>query len=226
MRFRAIDEDAASDSASDSVVVESEDDTWSDCSWGSGCADGDAGGGGVDSDSVDSGLFHESSDEEDLDLPDPVVPDAVVVVDPVVPDAAAFRQFSDTSYAVASFQVEGLGELRLYEGKRKYIDAVCSRHGAKCKVSRTCLGLAREVASAVTNGRGRPIGLLVYWLRLQTAPGVESRAQHVHDVVLSSYQARLDARAYFSNLPGSAEFSALCERPLRAGESIEPFEIA
>ena len=81
----------------------------------------------------------------------------------------------------------------------------CKKH-FDCKKNRT-FNAAKSSASSssksVRDGQGRPVGLLVQWLRDQG--NHSSRADHCaqHVMMTFSHASRKDARAWFKTLPGS-----------------------
>jgi hypothetical protein len=115
------------------------------------------------------------------------------------------------------FRVPALGELR-FNGRMNNITACCSfpGHGsgaiAKCRKVRTC-NPASSSSSAGRNGQGRPIGLLMTWLR--------NPETHADSSWKPSHDERLQSRTFFYTCPGSQEFAAH-ERDLGPGETEEP----
>ena len=107
------------------------------------------------------------------------------------------------------------GFLKFYrEGRITAHCTVHSDHNKDCRRSRTI----RESAMDGRDGQGRPIGLLVAWLKDPNCHGKVART-HVH-----SLKDRLEARSFFNSLPGSSEFSQH-ERERGRWESEEPFTL-
>ena len=107
-------------------------------------------------------------------------------------------------------KISALGELR-YHKKTKNIVAHCSAHEDDCRRSRTTVGNSRRP------GQGRPIGLLVAWLRDPDSHGEGRFLVHNH-------ADRKAAREYYNKLPGAEQFGNN-ERKQDAGEEEEPKQI-
>ena len=117
-------------------------------------------------------------------------------------------------------QVHDYGEL-VYYPKQNRIDAFCrnpTHMESACRRSRTL----KASDSVNREGQGRPLGLLVAWLR----KGTSCESQHFHTRhCIVSFAERKAAREWFSQLAGSESFTSV-ERARREGESEEPLDIS
>ena len=72
------------------------------------------------------------------------------------------------------------------------------------------------------SGQGRPLGLMVAWLRQGYVALGQPSHKDVFVGALPSKEERMDAREWLYALPGGRAFSETFERPRRAGEDEEP----
>ena len=114
------------------------------------------------------------------------------------------------------------GVLRVYFNEATedlYCVATCDcGHGRRCTMRRTLLPSKRQGGP---KARGRPIGLLVAWLRAGKHASVTSRRRHKQ--VKMTRRDRQDARIYFESLPNAYDILEH-ERPQRPDEETEPWK--
>ena len=129
------------------------------------------------------------------------------------------KRFQDVSV-----EVPGLGHMR-YNIWMRQIYAQCSVHGSQCRRTRTAVGTeaAKFQPSSMVAGQGRPVGLLMLWLkaanRFDTA---EEHGQFLDQLRTAAKQEeRAAARREFMHLADAPDI-AFHERPCREGESEEP----
>ena len=122
-------------------------------------------------------------------------------------------------------ELPGWGRLRYYPHEKQLI-AVCERHRkADCRMQRTVVENPRAQSSrpgTVTAGQGRPLGLLMNWLRCQH--DFDSQQTHIHEYK-HDLPGRQEARAWFLSAFAEAPEWADLERPKREGEDDEPSKI-
>ena len=120
-------------------------------------------------------------------------------------------------------EVPGFGRLRYYKHReQKQIIAVCGLH-KDCRMMRS---LTRNPNARLPNtalfGQGRPLGLVIAWLKCQHEH--ETQQDHIHKFHVD-LQARQDARVWFlENVPEAAQWADL-EREQADGEEEEPTRI-
>ncbi len=124
--------------------------------------------------------------------------------------------FRDT-HSREVFPVPGLGELRYYP-QHKHITAFCGKrtceHAPDCRMQRTV------APKGGSSGRasGRPIGLLIAWLRQSNQYDHATGHKHSYRI---SLEDRQDARRFLESLPNWRDFARF-ERELADGEPSEP----
>ena len=120
-------------------------------------------------------------------------------------------------------EVPGYGRLRYYKHReQKQIIAVCGLH-KDCRMMRSLTRNpnARNQDTALF-GQGRPLGLVVAWLKCQHEH--DSQQDHIHRFH-TDFHARQDARVWFlENVPDAAQWADL-EREQADGEGEEPTRI-
>ena len=111
---------------------------------------------------------------------------------------------------------EARGEIH-FSFSGSYLRAHCWTHGDACRRQRT----VRASDALGREGQGRPIGLLMSWLR--RANTVASADEHVAMRAASfSQHERMEARAYFYSLPNGQAWAEEHERRRRSRETDEP----
>eukprot|EP00439_Symbiodinium_sp_Y106_P071802 s1373_g13.t1 len=129
--------------------------------------------------------------------------------------------FRKTEYAVG-----GHGRLRHYE-HINVLQAICTAPGhGDCRMERSLRAHRTAKKSGTTRwGQGRPVGLLVNWLRSQSE--FHDQQSHMHEF-RHTLQSREDARAWwFATLSQQdRDLITALERPQREGEGMEPEAIA
>ena len=127
--------------------------------------------------------------------------------------------FRDT-HSIEVFPIPGLGELRFYP-QHNHITAFCGKrtceHAPDCRMQRT---VAPKGGSSGRSS-GRPIGLLIAWLR--QSDKFDHADGHKHSYRIS-LEERQDARTYFESLPNWRDFARF-EREVADGEPSEPLKI-
>ena len=115
-----------------------------------------------------------------------------------------------------AMDIPGFGLLR-YNSTARFLRAhcQCAGHGKVCYRRRSV------DANAQRPGQGRPIGLLISWMK--SSSRFDSQKEHVKASV-SSREDRIAARLWFRNLPHASEFEKF-ERALRPLEASEPDRI-
>ena len=114
-----------------------------------------------------------------------------------------------------SLQVE-FGRLYYYGGQEQFY-AVCSTHGAGCRMTRTKNADKRLLRRA----QGRPLGLLSAWLRDGAA---YPSAWHHMKLCMPSLEARQYGRARLHLVEGAGKFLAL-DRARREDEYSDPEDL-
>lgn len=116
------------------------------------------------------------------------------------------------------FIVPGYGELR-YNSSQNFIRAHCTnpRHGSTCLRRR--ISTASSASAAKARGQGRPIGLLLSWLK--EGATCHDKSEHMN-LPVASHETRATARTEFLKVVGAKDFSNMAERALRANEEEEP----
>ncbi|CAE7797910.1 unnamed protein product [Symbiodinium sp. CCMP2456] len=120
-------------------------------------------------------------------------------------------------------EVPGFGRLRYYKHReQKQIIAVCGLH-KDCRMMRS---LTRNPNARLPDtslfGQGRPLGLVIAWLKCQHEHATQR--DHIHKFHVD-FQARQDARVWFlENVPEAAQWADL-EREQADGEGEEPTRI-
>ena len=128
-------------------------------------------------------------------------------------------------FAKSEFTVGLYGKLRVYKHTGVLV-AICGNpNHLDCRMERK-LAAHPSVKSPNTAraGQGRPLGLLVHWLKSQFQ--YKTHAAHIHSFK-HSHDLRLEARNWFldSLPPGDKEEILSLERPRRDGEDSEPQKI-
>lgn len=126
--------------------------------------------------------------------------------------AAAEREQAPGLRGEAASQciLPGLGTIAYYEKAGGFMQATCRLHG--CKLRRTCSATARPP-------KGRPLGLLAYWLQCQS--DFADKVAHMASGVGDSQMERASGRQWLRGQPGAtALFEA--ERQCALGEDSEP----
>ena len=116
------------------------------------------------------------------------------------------------------FFVPRYGEIR-YNSSQQFIRAHCSNpaHGSTCLRRR--ISTASSASTAKARGQGRPIGLLLSWLKEGAA--CRDKSEHM-SMPVPSHETRAVARTDFLKVAGAQDFSNMSERALRANEEEEP----
>ena len=147
-----------------------------------------------------------------LEVPPPPVP--MEVEEP--PAAAPGPEIAAGGREAAHLtkDVEG-GYITVYLADNRMV-AHCRRHGPReCRLTR---GLQAS-AAASRRAQGRPLGLLLAWLRC--CDEFADAAEHKGHRPFPSHEARLAARTAFAAEADSEAWFAV-ERPRREGEGLEP----
>ena len=115
-----------------------------------------------------------------------------------------------------AMDIPGYGFLR-YNSAFKFLRAhcTCEGHGKVCYRRRS------SEQNAKRPGQGRPIGLLIAWLK--NSARYSSHSEHVKASV-ASLEERSEARVWFKSLPHAEQFEKF-ERALRPVETLEPHRI-
>ena len=120
--------------------------------------------------------------------------------------------------ATLELEIDG-GTLRYYDATGSVV-AHCNRHGSHvCRMTRT----VRASRHAGRKGQGRPLGLLLAWLRAAGDPEHDSAELH-KSMEPPSFEDRLEARVLFEADPSAAEWLAI-ERVPRPDEDVEPVAV-
>ena len=161
-------------------------------------------------DEEDEALFGNITDEEEDEAPPEV---SAASSEAVVIGGGEGCGGSGGGGDVVTFHLpDGMGSLIHYRSCDDFY-AICGNralHGT-CRKTQTSRAGRRP-------GQGRPLGLLVAWLRRWTC---DCRDFHKLSLPLISHDDRVQAREWLEGLPGSAALLA-CERPRRADEASEP----
>ena len=147
-----------------------------------------------------------------LEVPPPPVP--MEVEEP--PAAAPGPEIAAGGREAAHLtkDVEG-GYITVYLADNRMV-AHCRRHGPReCRLTR---GLQAS-AAAGRRAQGRPLGLLLAWLRC--CDQFDDAAEHKGHRPFPNHEDRLAARTAFA-AEADAEAWLACERPRREGEGLEP----
>lgn len=122
----------------------------------------------------------------------------------------AMRRHGRPEDAELHVDLPGLGVVAFYDKQGGFVQATCKKHG--CKLRRTCNAEAKLP-------RGRPLGLIGFWL--QNQDNYADKASHMSSGVGADRLERILGRLWLKEQPGS---SALFERerPRADGEDSEP----
>ena len=92
-------------------------------------------------------------------------------------------------------------------------------HGV-CKLTRT----SRASTIAARRGQGRPLGLLMSWLKRANGVTDEHAHKSMYYIQLATHGERVAEREYLGTLPGGAALMAF-ERAMRPDEEPEPLDV-
>ena len=159
----------------------------------------------VDGSAANPAASSAAGDTSEVAPPEPVP-------EPPEPASGSGRQQHQRDMYPDVIKIGTWGELRFHK-KTKNIVAHCSAHSDEhdCRRSRTTIGNANR------QGQGRPIGLLVAWLRDPASHDQGRLSVHNH-------ATRKAAREYYNKLPNAEQFG-FNERKQHAGEEEEPKQI-
>ena len=168
----------------------------------------------------DDNPLAEAADEENLQQPQPPLPPPAEPppADPArEPRQRELVQRGGLESRDVFTLPNGLGTLRYYRASSS-MQAFCpwgrDVHETDCRKSAGC--------NPAKRGSGRPIGLLVAWLRAHS--DFATKHEHVH-TCKPSLQQRRDARAWFMQLRGASDFAEFEKPKADPNDDDEPAKV-
>jgi hypothetical protein len=130
--------------------------------------------------------------------------------------SVAGRVLGQVGKADVTVDIPGFGKISFYQRYQRFQATCCAvEHGASCKLTRT------QNRSIAKPAQGRPLGLMVSWLR-ELGPLVDCKADHRSELLMTGLDraTRRGHRHFLRTLPNGVELES---REIRhPGEDSEP----